>query len=83
MEKYEQLFLKEFPEFSIEIDQLLNYEDFLDMLRDFAYCDTILSKLNDLADKKEAYDQLKKELKQEMKVFIIRHIAIRSIPEKD
>jgi len=79
LEKFRKFCLREFPEFSYAIDQLLNYEDFIDMLKEYSYCESALLKLQDLNEKKEAYHQLKKELKQEMKNYIIRHIKNQTI----
>jgi len=79
LERFHKLCLREFPEFSCEIDQLLNYKEFIDMLREFSYCESTLLKLRDLDKKKETYHQLKNELKQEIKNYIIRHLKNKTV----
>ena len=79
LERFHKLCLREFPEFSYAINDLLKYEDFQDMLREYSYCETILLNLEDLNEKKKSYNELKTEIRQEMKEFILNHLRNKSV----
>ena len=79
LERFHKLCLREFPEFSYAISELLKHKDFQDMLREYSYCETILLNLEDLNEKKKSYNELKTEIRQEMKEFILNHLRNKSV----
>jgi hypothetical protein len=63
--------LREFPEFEHAYDVLSSNEDFAFMLADYDVCQTELQKLSYLHEVEQTYLQLKSELKEELKNYII------------
>ena len=71
-----KLVQKEFPEHRKVADHLIKSNEFTEMVQEYMICARTLEKLKDLASKKRAYRELKKELKEEINNYIIRHIPI-------
>jgi len=74
LENLHKLCLQEFPEYKREIHHLLLQHDFLEMLEEYAYCQNALMNQNQITMNRAVFEQLMMELKQEMNLFILKHI---------
>jgi hypothetical protein len=64
-----------FPEYSTVADQLLNHEDFIDILKEFQACELAISQFNKRDEEAAIYRELMIELKKELQAFIFRHLG--------
>ncbi len=76
--KLKQLFIAEFRDYSDEFETLVLNDEFTDMLMEYSICNRVLERTGEDHTLSQLYIQLKKELKQEIKNYIIIHIKNQS-----
>ena len=75
--KLEELYkvcLREFPEYSHEIVQIINIKEFIEMIEEYSMCERKLMELKDRSKIREGYEQLLKEIKEEIYLYILKHL---------
>lgn len=71
----EDLFLRDFPEFSGSFRKILSDRGLIELLEDYSSCEKALNELQRLDKQKQEYERLQHELRLEIKQYIIKYFA--------